>query len=209
MAFSLKDSLQKMPAKTRATAFFVVIGLLFGSFTYFFHIPMSNEIKGLEKVVAEKKAVIVQNEERIRRLDELKAQVLVLNEILAKLKEKLPAETEVSGLLRQIQNEVNKAGLSLKYWKPEKRKPHSSGLYDEIPIAVTLSGGYHNFGLFLDRVAKLPRIVNIQNVKMDGAKMDPSGAVNINIMCTALTFSATEKTVEATTTAPAAAKKIQ
>jgi type IV pilus assembly protein PilO len=209
MALSLKDSLQKMPAKTRTVAFIVIVGLVFGSFVYFFRIPMSTEIKGLEKVIAEKKAIIAQNDERIRKLDELRARVRELNEQLKVMKEKLPAENEVSSLLRQIQNEVNKSGLTLKLWKPDKRKPHESGLYEEIPITVNLIGGYHNFGVFLDRVSKLPRIVNIQNFKMDSAKMDPSGSVNINISCTAMTFAATEKKVEATPAPKAATKKVQ
>jgi type IV pilus assembly protein PilO len=101
---------------------------------------------------------------------------------------------------------VNKSGLILKLWKPEKRTPHSSGLYDEIPITVNLIGGYHNLGVFLDRVAKLPRIVNVQNIRMDSAKKDVSGAINININCTALTFAATEKKVEATTSKSPATK---
>lgn len=210
MALSLTGSLQKMPTKTRVAAFFVLLGLLFGCFLYFLHIPMNTEIKGLEKDIAEKKAVIAKNEERIRRLDELKAKVRELNEQLRILTEKLPPETEVSSLLRQIQDLVNKSGLTLKLWRPEKRKQHESGLYEEIPITVSLLGGYHNLGIFLDRVSKLSRIVNVQNIKMDGAKMDASGAVNINIGFTAMTFAASEKKVEATPTAtPAATKKVQ
>ncbi len=199
MAFSLTDSIQKIPSKTRVWIFIFFLGLVFVGFVYQYHIPMTTEIESLVKDIAQKKAIIAQNEERIRRLDELKAKVRALKEVLAVMREKLPPENEVSGLLLQIQNEVNKSGLILKLWKPDKRKPHASGLYDEIPITVTLIGGYHNLGVFLDRVAKLPRIVNIQNIKMDGAKKDASGAINININCTALTFAATEKKVEATT----------
>ena len=206
MAFSLKDSLQKMPVKTRITAFVVFIAILFGMFVYFVHIPMSTEIKDLEKVVAEKKAIIAQNDQRIRRLDELKARVQMLQEQLRLAKEKLPPETEVSGLLRQVQNEVNKSGMMLKLWKPEKRKTDPSGLYDEIPITVNLIGGYHNYGVFLDRVSHLPRIVNVKDIKMDGAKKDPTGTININVSCTAVTFAATEKKVETTTAQPGKAK---
>lgn len=209
MAFSLKDTLQKMPLKTRIIAFVVIIALMFGLFVYFIHIPMNTEVKGLEKTIAEKKATIAQNDERIRKLDELKAKVQTLQEQLRVAKEKLPPETEVSGLLRQIQNEVNKSGMTLKLWKPEKRKSDPSGLYEEIPISVGLIGGYHNFGVFLDRVSKLPRIVNVQNIKMDGAKKDPSGSMNINVSCTAVTFAATEKKVDTTPAKPGKTKKAQ
>lgn len=194
----LKNALEKLTSKQRMTLLGVLIGLLIGAFIYFAFIPMNNEIKALRKVIAEKQAVVKSNEERIRRLDELKARVVILKAQLEVMKEKLPAESEVSSLLRDIQTLVNKSGLTLKLWKPDKRKPHQSGLYEEIPITVNIIGGYHNFGIFLDQVARLPRIVNVLNLKMDGAKLESAGAVKINISCTAQTFAAMEKKVEAT-----------
>lgn len=41
--------------------------------------------------------------------------------------------------------------------------------YDEIPVDVEIIGGYHNIALFFERVAKLPRIVNIENIVMGDA----------------------------------------
>jgi type IV pilus assembly protein PilO len=79
-------------------------------------------------------------------------------------------------------------------------------MYEEIPISITLTGGYHNAAALFDRVGKLTRIVNIQNIKMGGAKVARTGAVDIDISCTALTFAAVEKKVEA---APKTGKKVQ
>jgi len=90
-----------------------------------------------------------------KKLDVLKAEVKTLQERLRTLTEQLPPESEVSGLLRQIQKLVNQSGLVLMLWKPDKRRLHASGLYEEIPISMTLSGGYHNTASFFDRVGKL------------------------------------------------------
>jgi Tfp pilus assembly protein PilO len=62
---------------------------------------------------------------------------------------------------------------------------------------LTLTGGYHNTATLFDRVSKLTRIVNILNIKMGGAKMSKSGALEIEVTCTAMTFAAVEKKVEA------------
>jgi len=96
---------------------------------------------------------------------------------------------------------VNQSGLILKLWKPEKRKQHGSGLYDEIPIVLEITGGYHNVGVFFDRVSKLTRIVNIMNLKMDNAKLQKTGLIDIKITCTAMTFAAVEKKVDVAPTA--------
>jgi type IV pilus assembly protein PilO len=203
MAFT--DKIQKVPPKTRMLGFFAVMSVAVILFIWQVHIPKTAAIKQLESAVAGLQAKIKENETKIKKLDELKAEVRSLHERLKLLTEQLPPETEVSGLLRQLQNLVNQSGLVLTLWKPEKRRTHASGLYEEIPIILEISGGYHNVGVFFDKVSKLARIVNIMNLKMDSAKMQKSGQVDIKITCNAVTFAAVEKKVEVTPTA----KKVQ
>ena len=204
---AILDKLQKIPVKTRATVFF---GLIFAAvvlFIWLVHIPKTDEIKKLDSEVSGLLAKIQQNDAKIRQLDELKAEVKALEARLRVLTEQLPPESEVSGLLRQIQGLVNKSGLSLKLWRPEKRTPHSSGLYEQIPITMALTGSYHNVALFFDSVSKLTRIVNMQNVKMDMPKIGSNGLMEIAINVTAMTFAAVESKAEAP--APTTAKKVK
>ena len=204
-SFSLLDKIQKVPPKTRLVVFIGLIVVLLVAYVLQFQIPMNTQIDQLKKSLAELQAKVQQNDNKIKKLDELRAEVKTLQARLVVLTEQLPPESEVSGLLRQIQNLVNQSGLVLKLWRPDKRRAHASGLYEEIPITVTLVGGYHNTATFFDRVGKLTRIVNILNIKMGGAKVAPSGNVEIDINCTAMTFSAVEKKIEA----PQTGKKVQ
>lgn len=207
MASPLLDKIQKIPPKTRAIAFGVFITVLVVVYIWQFVIPQNTKIDQLEKSVAELRVKIQQNDDRIKKLDQLRAEVKSLQQRLTLLTQQLPPESEVSELLAQIQGLVNKSGLVLKLWKPDKRKTHASGLYEEIPIALSLTGGYHNTAAFFDRVSKLPRIVNILNIKMGGAKQSKPGAMDINITCTAMTFAAVEKKVESPSTSTG--KKVQ
>jgi type IV pilus assembly protein PilO len=81
-------------------------------------------------------------------------------------------------------------------------------MYEEIPITLKLTGGYHNVALFFDSVSKLTRIVNMLNVKMDQPKLGRSGSMEINIDCTAMTFAAVEKKVD-TANQPTATKQVK
>ena len=191
------DKIQKIPPKTRLIAFIVIIVLLVTAYIIQFQIPMKTQITELEKNLSELQARIQFNDNKIRKLDDLRAEVKTLQQRLIILTQQLPPESEVSGLLRQIQNLVNQSGLILKRWKPEMRRIHQSNLYEEIPITLVLTGSYHHTASFFDRVGKLTRIVNILNIKMGGAKMNSDGTMNIDINCTAMTFSAVEKKVEA------------
>ncbi len=204
-SFSLSDKIQKVSPKTRRIAFIALVIVLLIVYVLQVQIPMHTQIEQLRKSLSELQAKIQENESRIKKLDELRAEVKTLQEKLVVLKEQLPAESEVSGLLRQIQNLVNQSGLVLKLWRPAPRKTHPSGLYEEIPITMQLTGGYHNTATLFDRVGKLTRIVNILDIKMGGAKLGKSGKMDIDISCTAMTFSAVEKKVEA----PQTGKKVQ
>jgi type IV pilus assembly protein PilO len=185
--------IQKIPSKTRVLGFFGFLGVLVILFIWQVHIPKNTQIKQLEKDIAGIQVTIRANDEKIRKLDELKAEVKSLEQKLQLLTAQLPPETEVSGLLRQIQNLVSQSGLSLKLWRPDKRKAHPSGLYEEIPINTELTGGYHDVALFFDRVSKLTRIVNMLNLRMGSATMNKAGNMEIKVNCTAMTFAAVEK----------------
>jgi type IV pilus assembly protein PilO len=203
---AILEKLQKIPTKTRAIAFFVIIGVAVVLFIWQIHIPKTNEIRSLEAEITQLQAKIRENDAKIKKLDQLRAEVRSLQERLKVLTEQLPPESEVSGLLRQIQGLVNKAGLSLKLWRPDRRRAHASGMYEEIPITLKLTGGYHNVAMFFDSVSKLTRIVNMLNVKMDQPKLGRSGTMEINIDCTAMTFAAVEKKVD-TANQPTAPKQ--
>ncbi len=194
---SYLDKIQKIPPKTRLIALIVVIVLLVSGYIVQFQIPMKTQITTLETSLAETQTKIQENDNKIRKLDELRSEVKSLEQRLVVLTEQLPPESEVSGLLGQIQNLVNQSGLVLKLWRPDKRRTHSSGLYEEIPITLVLTGGYHNTASFFDRVSKLTRIVNILNIKMGNAKMAANGSMVIEINCQAMTFAAVEKKVDA------------
>lgn len=189
----ISATIQNIPSKTRIIGFGVFLLTAAGLFIYFVHIPKTTQIAKLEKDVARLHAKIKANDEKIKKLDALKQEVKTLQDKLRLLTAQLPPGSEVSGLLRQIQNLVSQSGLSLKIWRPRKRKTHASGLYEEIPISIELTGGYHDVGLFLDRVSKLIRIVNVFNMKMGSATRGKAKKMNIKVSCTAMTFAAVEK----------------
>ena len=191
--------IQKIPTKTRLYGFGGLVLVLCGLFIYFFHLPMTTQIRQLEKDIDGLHATMRSNDDKIRKLAELRVEVKTLELRLKELTEQLPPGSEVSGLLRQLQDLVNQSGLDLRVWRPEHRRTHASGLYEEIPITMELSGRYHDLAIFFDRVSKMTRIVNMLGLRMGGATQNKSGGMDIKINVTALTFAATEKKQDAGT----------
>lgn len=74
----------------------------------------------------------------------------------------LPDKREIPGLLDSISTAGRIAGLEFLLFQPQDETPKD--FYSMIPVSIKVRGGYHSFGIFLDNVSKLPRIVNITNV---------------------------------------------
>ena len=77
--------------------------------------------------------------------------------------------------------------------KPAAASAEAEKFYDEIPVAVTINGGFNNTVFFFDKVAKLPRIINIDQITMGDGK-DAAGKFRvINTSCTIKTYMFLEK----------------
>ena len=68
--------------------------------------------------------------------------------------------------------------------------------YDEIPVSVKVKGAFNNIVFFFDKVAKLPRIVNIQDISMGQGKNGAGKAWNIETSCIIKTYMFSEKKEE-------------
>jgi type IV pilus assembly protein PilO len=65
--------------------------------------------------------------------------------------------------------------------------------YDEIPIKVQISGSFHNTVSFYARIAKLPRIVNVEEIAMSDAKNVKGKGWTVRTSCTVKTYMFVDK----------------
>lgn len=70
--------------------------------------------------------------------------------------------------------------------------PEPEPFYEEIPVNVTVIGTFQNTVYFFEKVAKLPRIVNISDIIMDRKEVKGKGFV-INTVCTIKTYMFVDK----------------
>lgn len=109
-------------------------------------------------------------------LDGLKKQREQVQLYVTQLEKQLPSKAEMAALL----SDINQAGLgrSLQF---ELFRPGSvvvKEYYAELPIAVRISGNYHDMGAFASDIAHLSRIVTINNISIvpTSGPATPSGA---------------------------------
>ena len=93
-------------------------------------------------------------------------EIAVLEKTLLALTERLPNERETPPLYRSVSDAAYNAGLAVSLFQP--REAAVKDYYAEIPIVFTAEGSYHQFGEFFERVARLPRVVNVGTLKISG-----------------------------------------
>ena len=91
-----------------------------------------------------------------------KQQLADIEKSFGALLRQLPSKTEVPNLLVDISQTGLASALQEKLFQPgaEAKKD----FYAELPIKITLTGTYHDFGAFVSGIAALPRIVTLHDI---------------------------------------------
>jgi type IV pilus assembly protein PilO len=186
------EAFQNLPKNSKILTAVLFFVLIVGGFLYFIFLPQKADVDDMQAQVTNLNSQISIDQVKARKLEALIRENSELQQKLDDLRAQLPDEQEVSDLLRQVSDQGVQSGLDFKLWKPGPRKANPSGLYVEIPVSVEVAGGYHSVALFMDRVSKFSRIVNVSELKMQGGK-SKGDKVSIQTTFVATTFAAVEK----------------
>ena len=119
-------------------------------------------------------------------LDALKKQREQVQQYVLQLEKQLPSKAEMAALL----SDINQAGLgrSLQFDLFRPGQIVVRDYYAELPIAVRVTGKYHDMGAFASDIAHLSRIVTLNNISI------ASAAANAKDKDAGLTMDATART---------------
>jgi len=115
-------------------------------------------------------------------LEALRVQLEQVRLYVSQLERQLPSRAEMDALLSDINQAGIGRGLQFELFRPGQVELRDH--YAELPIAVRVSGSYHDIGMFVSDVAHLSRIVTLNNLSLTPAPNRPE----------VLTMDATAKT---------------
>jgi type IV pilus assembly protein PilO len=178
-------SLTKLPWYAQLAAFVVLACGAVGGFYWYYEKDARLEIETRVKQLETLRADIAKGQGTAVKLPQFRAQVGELENRLVTLREVLPEEKDAADLLRRMQIVAVQSNLKIKGFKPAPVVMKQ--LHAEWPIALELDGTYHNLAIFLDRVGKFTRIVNITDLQVHG-KDKPEPNSTITATCIATTY---------------------
>jgi type IV pilus assembly protein PilO len=101
-------------------------------------------------------------------LDTLEAQQQQVNRYVERLEKQLPSKADMDALLSDINQAGVGRGLQFELFKPGSVLVKD--YYAELPIDIKVTGGYHEIGEFAADMAKMSRIVTLNNLSLGTEK---------------------------------------
>jgi type IV pilus assembly protein PilO len=193
-ADSLSPLFEKIEQLTKLQRVLITVGmfvLLLGGFAYFSYWPKYQQTGELKKTLASEEKKLEIAKRNARQLNTWRAKMKSKEEQFKVVKQALPEKEEIPSLLASISQSGKDAGLEFELFQP---KPEvEQDFYSEIPVAINVTGSYHDVAAFFDKVAVLSRIVNIGDIHVFPKSGKAEKIGKLTMECTAVTYKFLDK----------------
>jgi len=188
MNFDLDEQIEQLAKIPKAVRMAAVGGVLLAVAAGYYFVAYQSAHEELSRLRA-------QAEEHQRKLNKVRVvatnladfelEVAELERELELALKQLPNRKQFEDLLQDIRTAGKKVGVQIKSIEREPEVLHD--FYAEVPFKLELEGTYHDIARFFERVARLPRIVNIGALNMVVSKETDQSTV-LRVEGTATTF---------------------
>ena len=161
-------------------ALFIVAGVALVVGCHFLVVKEKNEL--LDRAKSEEITLYQSFESKAfeaTNLEKYRLQMIEMEQSFGTLVSRLPSDTEVPGLLEDIDDKGVESRLDIE--KIELLPEKTTEFHIELPIKIIVTGGYHEFGTFVSGIAGMPRIVTLHDFKVSAAGND-TGKLRMEII---------------------------
>jgi len=154
-----------------------------------YYLDTEKQFKQLERVEmkeVELRRTFQEKQAKAANLDAYKKQLEEMKQSFGAMLRQLPNKTEVAELLVDVSQTGLASGLEFELFKPQGEVPRE--FYAELPIKLTVTGQYHEFGDFISGLAALPRIVTIHDINISPKKSKRGKSDGLVLQATAKTY---------------------
>jgi type IV pilus assembly protein PilO len=193
---SLEPAIEKIARLTQVQRILICVLTFFflsGGFAYFFFYPQYNQLDAMGTQLKQLEQQLTNARAAASQIEKFRQEMKDAEHDFNVTRKALPDKEEIPMLLTSVSQFGHDAGLEFVLFEPKPEVPRD--FYAEIPVSVTVSGSYHNVGMFFDKVSNLNRIVNIKDIKMTppavkDTKVVPSAKDSARLItsCIAVTY---------------------
>jgi type IV pilus assembly protein PilO len=178
------ELLDRPPRQKLAMLGGVVLAVAFLDWTYLYG-PQQRSLTDIHAEVSQRRAELTGKKEKTDARASAERELRDLGAELKRAQARLPDQREIADLLSSVAASGRAAGLDIVLFRQKPEVPHD--FYAEVPVEMQMRGTYHDVALFLDRVKRLDRIVNVTNIQLTKPRID-GDRVTLEAACTTTTF---------------------
>ncbi|ELJ8562817.1 TPA: type 4a pilus biogenesis protein PilO [Vibrio cholerae] len=166
------DEISEWPLLPQLVVILLIMLLIQGAGYWFYLMPKQDEISLLKQEEETVKATLRIKANKVAVLPQIQAQLDELKERYDFLLRQLPVQKELASMLAS----VNQLGLdsSLTFTRIDWGERESQEFLYRLPLNIELTGSYHDIGDFSQAIAKLPRIINFDDVDWQRVSQESS-----------------------------------
>ena len=180
---SLYNKIEDIKMPVRLGIFFGTIIVFIALFVWLVYLPKTESIRTLNESIQGVEGQLNSAKLRRQKLPEKRAEKEKVDLQFAAAQRLLPSDKEIPELLTKITELGTASNLDMSTFVPQGLR--NKGFYAEIPIALQITGTYHDVAVFFEKVGKMDRIMNIQNVRMTPVS---ARSTTLNVTCNAITY---------------------
>jgi type IV pilus assembly protein PilO len=153
------EQLGKVPKSARLGAVFAILAAVAVGYYFVSYQPKQQELTQLRMGTQQLQRKLNNVRAVATNVGAFENEVADLERELTKALKQLPNGKQFEDLLQDISTAGKQVGVQIKSIEREAELSHD--FYAEVPFKLELEGEYHDLARFFERVARLPRIVNI------------------------------------------------
>lgn len=179
------EKLGKIPRAARYGAVFAILAAVCSGYYFLSYVDTAESLAQHRATAQQLQRKLTNVRAIANNVPEFEKEVAMLERELTVALKQLPDRKQFEDLLQDITTAGKKVGVTLKSIERSTEVTHD--FYAEVPFSLVLEGTYHNIAMFFERVAKLPRIVNVGAMTVKGTG-DLGGQTILKVEGDATTF---------------------
>lgn len=166
------DEIAEWPLLPQLALLLLLVLALQGAGYWLYMLPKQDALEGLKQQEQTLKSTIRIKASKVATLPKLKTQLDELAERYDFLLRQLPVQKELASMLAS----VNELGLenTLTFTRIDWGERQNQEFLYRLPLNIELTGNYHNIGDFSEAIARLPRIINFDDVDWQRVSQESS-----------------------------------
>ncbi len=184
MAAVLDDLLDRPKSQKVAGFGAILLAVVILDWQYWYG-PEHDALGELRTHVSQRRAELDTKRTKMNARADAEREVRDLTAELRRAQSRLPDQREIADLLSNVAASARAVGLEIVLFRQKPEVFHD--FYAEVPVEMQMRGTYHEVALFLDRVRRLDRIVNVGDIQLRKPHLE-GDQMMLDAACTTTTF---------------------